>query len=60
MIRIDGYMNYEERLNTKRLEVFIHNVLPFFKDSDKNAERYLSTKSREVYCSGTISTSCMY
>jgi len=54
-LRINGYFTDIERQNVKRLEVYFHNVLPFFKDSTGGVS---SITSREIYCSGTLGITC--
>jgi len=51
-------MTYSEKVDVKKLEVYFNNVLPFFKETDDVDYRYLSTTSREVYCSSTIYSEC--
>ena len=59
-IRISGYLSYAEKINTKRLEVYFSNVLPFFKNSDDETTRYASTLSREVNCVSSLEGKCYF
>jgi len=54
-IRLTGYFEKKEKANLKRIELFISNVLPFYKDSKKGVD---SITSREIYCKSTIGVTC--